>query len=277
MNTRKRKRPAQTTAGTKAKKRQTAANRAAGSAVSPSNEAVVSATSSEESLVEKVTSRVIAEIREELASLVPAAQQPENATDGTSVQGNSMDDFVPAEELSSNQITESDDSDDSSDNDEMEPRLQPLSIPLGVSVDSAIKKKIRANRYFDFSKLNPDCNKKKHYTLKLTQKQSEPAVKVSRDTDEGQHRLSLDDWTQHFYTFCAILTESSPRLAPSLMKYGHTIREMSHRRMDWLQYDQDFRKSYSGEVEIPWASLHTELFLLAKDTPYSRYPLNHTL
>ena len=63
--------------------------------------------------------------------------------------------------------------------------------------------------------------------------------------------------------FVAIISAEHPEQASALMKYGHSIREMAARGMDWIFYDDEFRRLHSGNKSTPWAELHMELYLRA--------------
>ena len=216
----------------------------------------------EEALVQRVSDSVRAGLREDMVELLQLQQQdhtedivpePETLIEAMDVQGGSSDDDSCVEDMT------------------IAPQHTPLSLPLGVSVDIKIKKKIWSNKFISLKTLSSNQTKS-HFSFKL-QSGNVPTVAVAND-QEDTRPMSREAWTQNFYIFTAILCEKTPSAAPALMKYGFTINELAARGRDWQYYDDQFRRSYHGQEVVPWGQINTELYLQSdkpKQTVFQSY------
>ena len=142
------------------------------------------------------------------------------------------------------------------------------SLKLGSSVDPKIKADIKAFKYVPMQSLlkgMPQASKQ----VVIQCNDDGTVVKPSFNMAEGQkgkHPLTIEQWTDWFFTFVAIITAVHPEHVPALMMYGHSIREMAARGMCWMLYDDEFRRLNNGNPATPWGELHTELYLRAYKT-----------
>ena len=93
----------------------------------------------------------------------------------------------------------------------------------------------------------------------------QPSLNMA-EGQKGKHSLTIEQWTDLFFTCVAIITADHPEHAPALMKYGHSIREMAARGMSWMFYDDEFRRLNNGNPATPCGELNTPLYLRAYKT-----------
>ena len=193
----------------------------------------------ESAMAARITQTVMNNIQQELRNL---------ADQGTSAADNAQGNSAPSHFV--------DDSSDSDYDDDESPNLATsLAAQLGQTLDEKMKRHILPNKYIPFSSLLKSTPKEE-FTLRM----SNGNLSLAKSSD-NEKRLSRDEWNLAFFTFAAVYTLAKPLSSPALFKYAHTINSMAARGMDWLSYDENFRKTYQGQSEIPWGDLHTELYL----------------
>ena len=220
--------------------------------------------SNEEALVERVTERVLSGLRRELETLLP---QPTASGSATAAHPDSDDDdcdVVPAAALPGDLLPDP----PATVTSPQLPAYPLISLKLGSSVDAKIKSDITAFKYVPMQSLlkgMPQASKQVVLQFNEDGTVVQPSLNIA-ESQKGKHHLTIEQWTDLFFTFVAIITADHPEHAPVLMNYGHSIREMATRGMSWMFYDDEFRRLNNGNPATPWGELHTELYLRAYKT-----------
>ena len=133
------------------------------------------------------------------------------------------------------------------------PSYNVFNRPLGAGLSDALKAKIRRGDYVNLQLLllssdndDDEANEQQHQRLTLevrpygNQDSTLSLMKSSRTKDI----MSIDQWVAAFTIYGAVLTESSPHLAPGIFKHISDITEMAHRfgGLAWCHYDKSYRK-----------------------------------
>lgn len=132
------------------------------------------------------------------------------------------------------------------------------SIPLGVTISTKIKNKICSNKYIDFRSL---VSNQSEDPLSVTIRAGK--IDVEHNQKQKTH-ISIYQWTDAFLTFACIYLQKNPNDACHLLKYCHSLREMSRMHVDeaWRSYDETFRKLRESST-LPWKQPVNELRLKA--------------
>ena len=124
--------------------------------------------------------------------------------------------------------------------------------PPGADLSDALKAKIRGGEYVNLQLLlssdndDDEVHEQQHQRLTLevrpngNQDSTLSLIKPSRSKDI----MSIDQWVAAFTIYEAVLTESSPHLAPGIFKHISDITEMARRfgGLAWCHYDKSYRK-----------------------------------
>ena len=78
------------------------------------------------------------------------------------------------------------------------------------------------------------------YNFTVNTKSNQPVF--SLEPVQNSKRLnSIDQWTSAFQSFVAVYTVRFPDMAPALMKYSATVRDLATKNAHWKYYDENFR------------------------------------
>lgn len=74
--------------------------------------------------------------------------------------------------------------------------------------------------------------------------------------------LNIDRWTDAFIIFASIWISAFPHQAMALLHYIHLIRSMAKNTLGpvWLAYNREFRIRRQTDPNLPWDSLHPQLY-----------------
>ena len=132
------------------------------------------------------------------------------------------------------------------------PSYNVFTRPLEAGLSDALKAKIRRGDYVNLQLLlssdndDDEANEQQHQRLTLevrpygNQDSTLSLMKSSRTKDI----TTIDQWVAAFTIYGAVLTESSPHLAPGIFKHISDITEMARRfgGLAWCHYDKPYRK-----------------------------------
>lgn len=138
-----------------------------------------------------------------------------------------------------------------------------ISVPLASRVSEKIQAKIWANEYVELGSLcvSIPSDPKYNFTVNTSAKSSQPVF--SLEPVQNSKRInSIDQWTSAFQIFVAVYTVRFPDMAPALMKYSATVRDLAAKNAHWKYYDENFRFLRQKSL-FPWDEIHWELWLQA--------------
>ena len=145
--------------------------------------------------------------------------------------------------------------------------FQSVGIPLYAKVSDKLKSKIWANEFIDFGSLLNTQVASPHYRLAITNPSSDGVPTLQLEPEAKGPKIStIDTWFSAFHVFVAIYTCKHPSEAPSLMKYGDTIKDLASRGYNWQYYDENFRFLRQSQT-LPWGDIHWELWLRSSYLP----------
>ena len=102
---------------------------------------------------------------------------------------------------------------------------------------------------------------KYNFTVNISAKSNQPVF--SLEPAQNSKRInSIDQWTLAFQIFAVVYTVRFPNMAPALMKYSATVRDLAGKNAHWKYYDENFRFLRQKSL-FPWDEIHWELWLLA--------------
>ena len=125
-------------------------------------------------------------------------------------------------------------------------------LPLGWTVSYDIKQKIWNDEFVEFCDLLNDNSKiKKTVTIDCKSGTTIDAQKRKREI------TCIRDWDKAFATFLNIYIQKPENLKHlyHLVTYGQEIKSMAELGLDFLKYDENFRKERASQVEEnyePW-------------------------
>ena len=126
-----------------------------------------------------------------------------------------------------------------------------------------IQAKLSANEYVELGSLcmSIPSDPKYNFTVNTSAKSNQPVF--SLEPAQNSKRInSIDQWTLAFQIFAAVYTVRFPNMAPALMKYSATVRDLAGKNAHWKYYDENFRFLRQKSL-FPWDEIHWELWLLA--------------
>ena len=138
-----------------------------------------------------------------------------------------------------------------------------ISVPLASRVSEKIQAKIWANEYVELGSLCVPIpsNPKYNFTVNTSAKSNQPVF--SLEPVQSSKRInSIDQRTSAFQIFVAVYTVRFPDMAPALMKYSATVRDLAAKNVHWKYYDENFRFLRQKSL-FPWDEIHWELWLQA--------------
>ena len=138
-----------------------------------------------------------------------------------------------------------------------------ISVPLASRVSEKIQAKIWANEYVELGSLcvSIPSDPKYNFTVNTSAKSNQPVF--SLEPAQNSKRInSIDQWTSAFQIFVAVYTVRFPDMAPALMKYSATVRDLAAKNAHWKYYDENFRFLRQKSL-FPWDEIHWELWLQA--------------
>jgi len=114
-----------------------------------------------------------------------------------------------------------------------------ITTPLGQHVPGPIKQKIINGEFVELASLLPDSGLEGEATAGFT---VSSAGTISMTPPRIKHITSIEQWTDAFVTFMAILGTRHPNRAPELLKYMTIIRDAARKfpGMGWREYDIQF-------------------------------------
>ena len=142
------------------------------------------------------------------------------------------------------------------------------SLPIDCKVSDKVRAKIWANEFIDFGVLlsNPIFENKFKIAVQTVDSSGAPSLCLE-SASKPRKIFTIDQWGSCFLVFVGVYTSKFPSEAPSLMKYGETIRDLAARGHDWRFYDENFRFSrQSHSSSMPWGTIHGELWLRAQSS-----------
>ena len=116
-----------------------------------------------------------------------------------------------------------------------------ISVPLASRASEKIQAKIWANEYVELGSLcvSIPSDPKYNFTVNTSAKSNQPVF--SLEPVQNSKRInSIDQWTSAFQIFVAVYTVRFPDMAPALMKYSATVRELASKNAHWKYYDENF-------------------------------------
>ncbi len=138
-----------------------------------------------------------------------------------------------------------------------------ISVPLASRVSEKTQTKIWANEYVELGSLcvSIPSDPKYNFTVNTSAKSNQPVF--SLEPAQNSKRInSIDQWTSAFQIFVAVYTVRFPDMAPALMKYSATVRDLAAKNAHWKYYDENFRFLRQKSL-FPWDEIHWELWLQA--------------
>lgn len=138
-----------------------------------------------------------------------------------------------------------------------------ISVPLASHVSEKIQAKIWANEYIELDSLcvSIPSDPKYNFTVNTSAK-SNQAVFSLEPVQNSKRLNSIDQWTSAFQSFVAVYTIRFPDMAPALMKYSATVRDLATKNAHWKYYDENFRFLRQKSL-FHWDEIHWELWLQA--------------
>ncbi len=139
----------------------------------------------------------------------------------------------------------------------VEPRqVVTAGLPLGSTVDPKIKAKIWANQYVEFEDILFGDTRSK-YTLKTDTEGEFRIVQFDRKI------TTIGQWSQAFDVFVSVYIQKASFVShlPELLTYGREIKKMAERNMNFLMYDDLFRRD-RARLQNPysWAAFREDLY-----------------
>ena len=99
---------------------------------------------------------------------------------------------------------------------------------------------------------------KYNFTVNTSAKSNQPVI--SLEPAQNSKRInSIDQWTSAFQIFVAVYTVRFPDMAPALMKYSATVRDLATKNAHWKYYDENFRFLRQKSL-FPWDEIHRNSF-----------------
>ena len=91
---------------------------------------------------------------------------------------------------------------------------------------------------------------------------SQHTVSISSPSQEAKIS-NIEQWTDLFLIYAALLTEHYHLEAPHLMKYCSVVRSLAKKctLQGWLYYDDQFRRLKAQDPSMHWANPHQELYI----------------
>lgn len=134
------------------------------------------------------------------------------------------------------------------------------SVDLADLVDQKVKEQIWDDQFVNFATLIHPAS---HLGQTLVAKLSEDSLVEGQPIllpSTSQKRINTyDEWLQAFFIFVAVYSTKFPNQASSLMKYGHTILQLSKSGGNWRFYDETFRR-LRPVTGWSWGMFNSELW-----------------
>lgn len=144
-------------------------------------------------------------------------------------------------------------------------------IPLGSSIEPKLKARIIKGLYvpMDVILVSEQGGNIDHYLRNTT---------LTPGNDSRNRTfyptLNIDRWADGFLVFAAIWGSAFPQDHLVMLQYIHLIRSMAKNTPGplWLAYDREFRIRRQTDANLPWDSLHPQLYfqLIARHSPLPR-------
>ena len=105
------------------------------------------------------------------------------------------------------------------------PTFRPASLPLGATVPPKVKTQIWACDFVELGKLE-SAPAEAPMAITIANGSSQHTVSISSPSQEAKIS-NIDQWTDLFLIYTALLTEHYPLEAPHLMKYCSVVRSLA--------------------------------------------------
>lgn len=135
------------------------------------------------------------------------------------------------------------------------PNLASHALELDVLVDPQLAKQIVSGQFIDLAKLIPDL---------LPQRA--PGQQEKLRGDAKIYRFG--EWLAAMLRFTAVFLKAHPKETGALLKYIEDIRSFQARGINWLRYDEVFRKARAGG-RLSWGIFQPEIYSMAMNSTMS--------
>ena len=146
------------------------------------------------------------------------------------------------------------------------PSYHVIKRPLGASLPESMKCKIRRGEYVNLQLLLVDNDdddddnmyEQQHQRLTL-QVGRQDTLSLLKPSNQKAIK-TIDQWVTAFTIYGAVLTETSPHLAPGVFKHLADITEMARRfgGLAWYHYDKSYRKEM-GANHLSYGQVNLDL------------------
>lgn len=129
-------------------------------------------------------------------------------------------------------------------------------LTLDVLVEPDLAKDIALGKYIELSKLIPERLMPNFRQADIRQRSFTP--RISR----------FNDWLAAFTRYATVYLKAFPQEAAEILKYIDDIRSYSERGVNWVRYDEVFRKARAGG-RLSWGQFMSEIYNMAAPAPFT--------
>ena len=117
-----------------------------------------------------------------------------------------------------------------------------MSFDLQDMIELKVKEQIWADKFINFASLIHQPNQNQMLVAKITEDSALEGQPILIPSTTHKKVKTFEEWMQAFLIFVSVYTAKHQNQTAALMKYAHTILQLSNSGGNWRYYDECFRK-----------------------------------